>query len=151
MQLSNASVESFADGALTLAFAQAGVAKGFMTGGYDKDLTQVLDSMFGMTPVIRTAVREAGSSGQSAAPASAPSRAEPRPPAADAGGQGQPSARARAEQSARDRSQRPDPVPAASAEADPEPSDPPAPDVLTGTDLIERELGGRVIQELDES
>jgi DNA polymerase-3 subunit gamma/tau len=151
MQLSNASVESFADGALTLAFAQAGVAKGFMTGGYDKDLTQVLDSMFGMTPVIRTAVREAGSSGQSAAPASAPSRAEPRPPAAVAGGQGQPSARARAEQSARDRSQRPDPVPAASAEADPEPSDPPAPDVLTGTDLIERELGGRVIQELDES
>ncbi len=42
MQLSNASVESFADGVLTLAFAQAGVAKGFVTGGYDKDLGQVL-------------------------------------------------------------------------------------------------------------
>ena len=31
----------------------------------------------------------------------------------------------------------------------PEPGDLPAPDVLSGTDLIERELGGRVIQELD--
>ncbi len=36
-------------------------------------------------------------------------------------------------------------------DGDPEPSDLPAPDMLTGTDLIERELGGRVIQELDGS
>ncbi len=39
-----------------------------------------------------------------------------------------------------------------SARADdnePAPGDRPAPDVLTGTDLIERELGGRIIQELD--
>jgi hypothetical protein len=35
------------------------------------------------------------------------------------------------------------------AESEPEPTDLPAPDVLTGTGLIERELGGRVIQELD--
>jgi hypothetical protein len=32
---------------------------------------------------------------------------------------------------------------------EPAPGDRPAPDVLTGTDLIERELGGRIIQELD--
>lgn len=33
----------------------------------------------------------------------------------------------------------------------PEPTDEPAPDTLTGADLIERELGGRVIQEIDGS
>ena len=56
MQLSHASVESFADGVLTLAFAQAGIAKGFVTGGYDKDLSQVLSDLFGVTPTIRTSV-----------------------------------------------------------------------------------------------
>ncbi len=34
-------------------------------------------------------------------------------------------------------------------DGEPAPGDLPAPDVLTGTDLIEQELGGRVIQELD--
>ncbi len=34
-------------------------------------------------------------------------------------------------------------------DGEPAPEDLPAPDVLTGTDLIERELGGRIIQELD--
>jgi len=41
--------------------------------------------------------------------------------------------------------------PSAAADTDPQPSDVPAPDMLTGTDLIERELGGRVIQEIDGS
>jgi hypothetical protein len=40
---------------------------------------------------------------------------------------------------------------APAAGSDPEPSDLPAPDILTGTDLIERELGGRIIQDLDGS
>ena len=57
MQLSNASVDSFADGVLTLTFAQAGIEKGFLTGGYDKDLSQVLSALYGITPHIRTAVR----------------------------------------------------------------------------------------------
>ncbi len=65
MQLSNATVESFADGVLTLAFAQAGTAKGFVQGGYDKDLGQVLADMFGLTPVISTSVGSTGGSGQS--------------------------------------------------------------------------------------
>jgi len=56
MQLSDASVESFADNVLVLAFARAGVAKGFLTGGYDKDLGQVLETLLGVTPVIRTEV-----------------------------------------------------------------------------------------------
>ena len=79
MQLSNASVESFADGVLTLAFAQAGIAKGFLTGGYDKDLGQVLADMFGLTPVIRTSVGDPGGSGQDPIPERAvlPAAAQP--------------------------------------------------------------------------
>jgi DNA polymerase III subunit gamma/tau len=202
MQLSNASVESFADGVLTLAFAQAGVAKGFLTGGYDKDLGQVLADMFGVTPTINTSVGTAVDSHSpdgGPGPASAPQRppaeraTAPRPADSDPG---QPQGAGRAappdrpadpgrgggagrspQASARSGSARPvsassvsaRPVSASSASAgsasadtasarraaariadnEPAPGDPPAPDVLTGTDLIERELGGRVIQELD--
>ncbi len=72
IQLSNASVESYADGVLTLAFAQAGFARGFQTGGYDQDLGEVLAAMFGKAPQIKTTVLTGG------AP-TAGSRAEIRP------------------------------------------------------------------------
>ncbi|MGB6458272.1 MAG: hypothetical protein WBH47_27680, partial [Streptosporangiaceae bacterium] len=36
------------------------------------------------------------------------------------------------------------------ARDEPQPDDQPAPDVLTGSSLIERELGGRIIHELDQ-
>jgi DNA polymerase III subunit gamma/tau len=181
MQLSNASVESFADGVLTLAFAQAGIAKGFLTGGYDKDLGQVLADMFGLTPAIRTSVGSSGGPDQDPdtgtgpprppAPSPAPRSAAPGPgdaeqPADTAprastperpadegrrdGGRG-----ARPQQASEASATRPArvsaaarPTRASSADSDPTPGDPPAPDVLTGTDLIARELGGRVIQEL---
>jgi hypothetical protein len=77
MQLSNASVESFADGVLTLAFAQAGVAKGFTSGGYEKDLGQVLAAIFGITPRIAAIV--GGSGGQ--APGGSGPRGGGPPPA----------------------------------------------------------------------
>jgi DNA polymerase-3 subunit gamma/tau len=154
MQLSNAEVESFEDGVLTLAFAQAGVAKGFISGGYEKDLAQVLTSIFGVSPRIATTLgggvgktsvnTGTGQSGQAAVP--------PAPPA---GGQQQAGPR-------RGRARNGDgavPGPSASAghpapvarmaEEDPDPGDQPAGDVLTGMDLIERELGGRVIEEID--
>jgi DNA polymerase III subunit gamma/tau len=270
MQLSNASVESFADGVLTLAFAQAGVAKGFLTGGYDKDLGQVLADMFGMTPIIRTAIGTARDSGAGAGPgysSSAGPTADTDTPPADelgrrdaarseqadsrsAGNDGPPPPHASAQHastragsansgsansgsansgSARSASTgseagRTAPVqastaptstasgrtapastasgrtapastasgrtapastargriapastapastasgrtapastasgrtvpghtgPAGAADNEPAPGDAPAPDMLTGTDLIERELGGRIIQELD--
>ena len=76
MQLSHASVESFADGVLTLAFAQAGIAKGFVTGGYDKDLSQVLSDLFGVTPTIRTSVGTGGSADPGPGPAYSPRPAE---------------------------------------------------------------------------
>jgi DNA polymerase III subunit gamma/tau len=211
MQLSNASVESFADGVLTLAFAQAGIAKGFLTGGYDKDLGQVLAEMFGLTPAIRTSVGSPGGAGQdpdtgtgssrSPSPSPAPRSAAPVPgdaeQAADqagrastserpadegrrVGGRGarpQPASEASATRPSRvSQAARPtrantalantalantaradtapadahqaSPYQASAADSDPAPGDLPAPDVLTGTDLVARELGGRVIQEL---
>ena len=151
MQLSNASVESFSEGVLTLSFAQAGVAKGFITGGYDQDLGQVLADMFGVRPSIKTSVGTAGdASGQDAAPG--PTSRPPRPgtPAArpaDPRGRGNASGPEQANSgplAARPARGRP-----ADSDVGPGSGDPAAPDVLTGTDLIERELGGRVIQELD--
>ena len=201
MQLSNASVESFADGVLTLAFAQAGIAKGFLTGGYDKDLGQVLADMFGLAPVIRTSVGNPGDSGQDPDTGTGPSSPPSPSPAQRAAAPGPGDAEQRTDNSGRvsnpDRSPgrgrqdggrsagsqqpssasaantasaastastagtprrpartsradtgRADPYQANPADSEPAPGDPPAPDVLTGTDLIERELGGRVIQEL---
>jgi DNA polymerase III subunit gamma/tau len=167
MLLSNATVESLADGALTIAFAKPGDAKGFVTSGSDKDLGNVLSGLFGMTPQIRTSVLTgaagagSGESSQSpdveARPASPrPSREtrrpdQPRPaedPPGPRGSQARRQSSPASQSSPPSRSARPA-SPAAGSDA--EPSDPPAPDVLTGTDLIERELGGRIIQETDGS
>ena len=83
MQLSNATVESLADGVLTLAFAQAGVARGFLTGGYDKDLGAALSALFGITPKIATTLgppgRHQAGPGRSGGSAASARR---RPPAA---------------------------------------------------------------------
>jgi len=152
MQLRNASVDSLVDGVLTLSFAQTGTAKGFLTGGYDKVLGEVLAEMFGVTPSVTTSV---------GAPADMPPRAAERAgpvrPADDESGPARSSDRpagARRRNGAGKPQQagasgaagRP---PSATVDSDPAPGEMPAPDVLTGADLIERELGGRVIQELD--
>jgi DNA polymerase III subunit gamma/tau len=164
MLLSNATVESLADGALTIAFAKPGDAKGFVTSGSDKDLGSVLSGLFGMTLQIRSTVLAGGGYGGSGQnvemetrPASPqPSRETRRPdqpqPAEDPpgprGNQARRQSTSAGQSSPPSRSARPV-SPAAGSE--PEPSDLPAPDGLTGTDLIERELGGRIIQELDGS
>ncbi len=155
IQLSNATVDSFSDGQLTLAFAQAGMAKGFVAGGYDKDLGQVLADLFGLTPQIKTVVVTAGAAGadigagtgsSAPPPARQPERRGASSPADGNGDRGAPR-RSQPAGSQQDRPQGralpPD------AESEPEPTDLPAPDVLTGTGLIERELGGRIIQEFD--
>jgi len=192
IQLSNASVESYADGVLTLAFAQPGFAHGFQTGGYDQDLSQVLAAMFGKSPQIKATVlasdgpagggsassgskggaRTGGGRSETAAE-TAPSASQPprkgeqreayrgddrdhdqdgnrgERPGAGAASQSRPASRQRAAASKR-QDFRPGQA-SAGAGGDPEPSDLPAPDILTGTGLIERELGGRIIQEIDGS
>jgi DNA polymerase III subunit gamma/tau len=135
MQLNDASVSSFEDGLLTLAFAHAGTATGFMTGGYDKVLGQVFADMFGVTPRITTSVgtgdAESGARvvGQGTSGESEPRRRQPP---------------------GRDRSAGPDQDGTASAPNEPQPYDQPDPDILTGSGLIERELGGQIIHELNE-
>ncbi|MGO8958172.1 MAG: DNA polymerase III subunit gamma and tau [Streptosporangiaceae bacterium] len=153
MQLSNASVESFADGVLTLTFAQAGIEKGFLTGGYDKDLSQVLSALYGITPHIRTAVAANGGSGSQPDDGTGPpgpQQARQNGPSGGDAGQARPPAPATGSRSQplAGRGRRAGGEPSA-AGAEPEPGDPAAPDALTGTDLIERELGGRVIEEIE--
>jgi len=137
MQLSNASVDSLADGVLTLSFVQPGTAKGFLSGGYDKVLADVLAEMFGVTPAITTTVGAASPDLQAGTAPRNPPPTAPR--AAEAGSM--------PEQKPRSVTRRR--APAAASGDEPASDDLPVPEALTGTDLIERELGGRIIQELD--
>lgn len=128
MILSNASIHSLEDGVLTLRFARDGDLKGFTTSGCDADLKRVLSADFGSNVQVR------GISGAEAPPSpprptgTAP-EAPRRDPAPEVTG----------------------PPPADSYEPD-EPDDdglPPGPPELTGMDLIQRELGGQIISEID--
>ncbi|MGO9670832.1 MAG: DNA polymerase III subunit gamma and tau [Streptosporangiaceae bacterium] len=184
--LSNASVESLADGVLTVAFSREGDAKGFQSSGCDRELGQVLQAMFGVCPQIRTIARGGNPPGGRGAGGTAPDGGGPfghGGPAAGvvmAAGSGRPEGSSRPEGSGRPegpgrpegsgrsagragpppagtaghRPPGPPPGPARPAEppggdpADTDPADELAPGELTGTDLIERELGGRVIEEI---
>jgi DNA polymerase III subunit gamma/tau len=158
IQLSNATVESCEDGVLTLAFAQAGMAKGFMGGGYEKDLSLVLTAIFGSAPRIATTI--GGGGGQAALNTGTGSSNPPvHPPAGPSGEHEQPGPRSRPDPPGRPGPGAtrgpagpagPGPINPSGLGADDaiDPADQPAPDALTGMDLIERELGGRVIEEI---
>jgi DNA polymerase III subunit gamma/tau len=136
MLLSNASVESLTDGVLTLMFAKQGEAKGFANSGYDAELGRVLQQMFGISPRIRAL---------SAATSSAAADGERRVPAqARQGDRGS----GAEQQPAHAETPRPQP-PAPTSETPGYPDDVPgqSADALSGMDLIERELGGRIIAE----
>jgi DNA polymerase-3 subunit gamma/tau len=153
MLLSHASVESFADGELTLAFAQAGEAKGFLTSGSDKDLSKALTALFGITPRIGTTLGTGGGHPPAELGTRAPAP-QPGPPPPHSGGSERTAPAAAP--APRGRGARPGPT--AGSEAGlptgftagpaPDPGDQAAPDALTGADLIERELGGRLIEEI---
>jgi DNA polymerase III subunit gamma/tau len=170
MQLSSATVDTLQDGILTLRFAQAGTAAGFSAHGSDKDLGQVLEQTLGISPRIRAvsaATREGSAgSGPGGAGAGRGSRTgaggaadEPRASRADAGNPGgNPAAGAGARGSAAagpgtsERAPRQDAGragrPGRAAPAPPEePDHDPAVSALTGMDLIQRRLGGQVIEE----
>jgi len=155
--LSNASVLSVEDGILTLRFVRDGDLKGFSTSGCDADLKRVLSSRFGLNVMVKGVVggdSPAGpaglapdtpgpgpgpaSSGRGRGPAAGapPSAPEPFAPPVGAGYDDEP----------------PDDVP----ESDEMPPDesssrraPAAEPELTGMDLIQRELGGQVIAEIE--
>ena len=148
MLLSNASVLSLADGILTLRFPRDGDLKGFSVSGHDAVLKRVLSARFGLNVTVKGVAggdAPAGAPGVRpggrAVPASGPSRQAPvaapefAPP--DPAGY--------------DDDEPPDDMP-----PDEMPADEPSPDdrtvrtaELTGMDLIQRELGGQVIGEIE--
>ncbi|HEY6311008.1 MAG TPA: DNA polymerase III subunit gamma and tau [Streptosporangiaceae bacterium] len=139
--LSNASVLSLEDGVLTLRFAKEGDLKGFSTSGCDADLRRVLSAGFGVNVMVKGVTgadsgvtRAAGPAG----PGPGPDRMS-RPPAA-------------AQASAPRYHDEPPPDDQMPPEDPDEPADDQAPGVteLTGMDLIQRELGGQVIGEIED-
>jgi DNA polymerase III subunit gamma/tau len=171
MLLSNASVVSVQDGILTLRFAREGDLKGFSSSGCDADLKRVLSTGFGLNVMVKgvTGGDPGAGAGGLAARTSGPGSGGPGSggPGADdqgadgqgAGGQGgsRPGAAAppaAAQQAAADDDLPPDEMPSDEDEMPPddEPSgyrSAPAAPELTGMDLIQRELGGQVISEIE--
>ncbi len=150
MLLRNASVLSLEDGILTLRFPRDGDLKGFSVSGHDAVLVRVLSARFGLNVTVKGV---AGGDAPAAAPAVRPGGPGPSNPAPG------PSRQSPAAP--------PEIVPADPAGYDDEPPDDmppgerppdePLPDdravrttELTGMDLIQRELGGQVIGEIED-
>src|SRR5271166_5614105 len=139
MLLSNASVLSLADGILTLRFPRDGDLKGFSVSGHDAVLKRVLSANFGLNVTVKGV---AGGGAVAGEPGVRPGGPGPSNPAS---GPSRPSTAAP-----------PQSAPADPAGYDDEPPDEPSPDdravrttELTGMDLIQRELGGQVIGEIE--
>jgi DNA polymerase III subunit gamma/tau len=82
--LSNASVESFEGGLLTVAFPREGEARGFAGSGHDQVLIGTLAAMMGVTVRIRTVASGPGGPGAPASPSAGPSSAGQPAPGAPA-------------------------------------------------------------------
>ena len=150
MLLSNASVLSLEDGILTLRFPRDGDLKGFSVSGHDAVLKRVLSASFGLNVTVKGV---AGGDDAAGAPGVRPGSPGPaaRPPVPAV------SPRPR-----RRNSPRPDPAgyddddrrttcrPMRCAPDEPSPDDRAVRTAeLTGMDLIQRELGGQVIGEIE--
>jgi DNA polymerase III subunit gamma/tau len=159
MLLADATVLSLEDGTLTLQFARAGNLKGFTTGSYDADLKRVLSSGFGLNVMVKGVV---GGNSDPGGPGPGPAGPGPGPagPGPGPAGSGRglqvaaeppPSARPAA---AGYYDEPPDEMPP-DEDDDVPPDEPsshrasPPPAELTGMDLIQRELGGQVIGEIE--
>ena len=145
--LSNASVLSVQDGILTLRFARDGDLKGFSTSGCDADLKRVLSAGFGLNVMVKGVV--GGDQGGPARGAPGPGSGPDRPAAAARPEPVRPAATGHYDEP-------PDEMPADEPDDDEMPPDPPsshrqapAAAELTGMDLIQRELGGQVISEIE--
>ena len=170
MLLRNATVHSLDDGVLTLRFAREGDVKGFTGSGCDADLQRVLADSFGLKVQVK-AMTGAGapatsddsqdfSSSVTVAPQQQAPQAEPAPPsprpAPPSPRPAPPSPRpAPAEPAVPRQPALPPPPEPSPGKDDGDPFDVTDPDAssgedaLTGMDLIRRELGGQVIDEID--
>jgi DNA polymerase-3 subunit gamma/tau len=152
VQLNSATAESLQDGVLTLRFAQAGAATGFTARGSDQDLVQVLGQILGISPRIRAVAAEPGTprgrrdpSSESAGPDIEDSARYATPPPAQA----------TAADEAAARPPRPEPPAPPPHERPAQPEEPDHDDsaasALSGVDLIQRTLGGQVIEEIGDA
>ena len=146
MLLSNATVLSMADDILTLRFPRDGDLKGFSVSGHDAVLKRVLSARFGLNVTVKGV---AGGDAPAGAAGVRPGRAVPAP------GPGRQPPAAAPEFAPPDPAgyddEPPDDMPADEMPADePSPGDRPVRTAeLTGMDLIQRELGGQVIGEIE--
>jgi DNA polymerase-3 subunit gamma/tau len=155
--LADATVLSLEDGTLTLQFARAGNLKGFTTGSYDADLKRVLSSGFGLNVMVRGVVGGDPDPGGTGLSPASPGPAGPGPAGPGRSRQqpeaGPPPAPPVAMGHYDDLP--PDEMPDDDDDDDDMPDEPsshrasaPTPE-LTGMDLIQRELGGQVIGEIE--
>jgi DNA polymerase-3 subunit gamma/tau len=137
--LSDTSVVSVEGGILTLRFAKEGDLKRFSTSDYDADLKRVLSAGFGLNVMVKGVVGEgdAASTAPGRQPASPPAFAASRAAPLD---DGPPDDEPPDEMMPDDLS--PDEFLAGDAAS--------GPAELTGMDLIQRELGGQVISEIED-
>jgi DNA polymerase-3 subunit gamma/tau len=154
MLLSNASVLSLEDGILTLRFPRDGDLKGFSVSGHDAILKRVLSERFGVNVTIK------GVAGGDAGSAARPVRPGPgypgaaRPPASRPESPPSPASVPPPEfappEAAAPYDEPDDMPPGERPEDEPSPDDRAVRDAeLTGMDLIQRELGGQVIGEIE--
>jgi DNA polymerase-3 subunit gamma/tau len=143
--LSNASVQSLEDGVLTLRFARDGDLRGFSTSACDAELRRVLSTEFGLNVMVRGVTGPDPDSGRtrSAGPASP----APAGPGAGPSAPGRTSRPRAAAQSGAPRHH--DEPPSGEMPSD-DPDQPAGAAELTGMDLIQRELGGQVIGEIED-
>ena len=162
--LSNASVLSLEDNVLTLRFARDGDLKGFSTSGCDADLKRVLSAEFGLNVMVKGVTGgDPGGPAAGRAPGHPEEPAFPKAPAEPGNGTGSPNPDAAAgsgQAAARGGPPPPEGArPGAPRHHDEPPPDEMPPDEsddrpahepeLTGMDLIQRELGGQVISEIE--
>ena len=162
--LSNASVLSLEDNVLTLRFARDGDLKGFSTSGCDADLKRVLSAEFGLNVMVKGVTGgDPGGPAAGRAPGHPEEPAFPKAPAEPGNGAGSPNPDAAAgpgQAAARGGPRPPEGArPGAPRHHDEPPPDEMPPDEsddrpahgpeLTGMDLIQRELGGQVISEIE--
>jgi DNA polymerase III subunit gamma/tau len=152
--LSNASVLSLEDGVLTLGFPRDGDLKGFTTSGCDADLKRVLSAGFGLNVTVKgvTGADPGAGPARPAAPAGPGLSQDPAGPGGGATPAGPAGGSASARSRPRPEEPLPDEIPPHDMPLD-EPGDgdqAPVVTELTGMDLIQRELGGQVIGEIQD-
>ena len=165
MLLGPATVESLEGGVLTVAFPKEGEAKGFASSGCDQVLASTLTTLLGLHVRVRAVVGSGSAGSASRAPAR-PAAAQAPVPAAEPASPPEPDdppdQAPVAQVPAAEAGNPGEAVPSPRGADDP-PAAPPGPEEWpddagpagdapgpTGMELIQRQLGGQVIEEIEE-